>query len=170
MRTSKNSPPLLNPSNFLYLSLFSSLLLPLVFVRQGILLQVVEQPAKGGKSRSRLASFASRSSNINSSPVNSSSKFQNDDRFHQFNQQAIFSNLNNANSTGNIAAFSYQQQNVPDNQSQTTTTTTVPSSSNIATTELIRQCFLFTNHLLLCTRTKDGKLHLLEVSNSLDLV
>lgn len=30
--------------------------------------------------------------------------------------------------------------------------------------ELIRQCFLFTNHLLLCTRTKDGKLMLLEVS------
>lgn len=28
----------------------------------------------------------------------------------------------------------------------------------------IRQCFLFTNHLLLCVRAKDGKLHLLEVS------
>lgn len=30
--------------------------------------------------------------------------------------------------------------------------------------ELVRQCFLFTNHLLLCTRTKEGKLRLLEVS------
>lgn len=30
--------------------------------------------------------------------------------------------------------------------------------------ELVRQCFLFTNHLLLCTRTKEGKLELLEVS------
>lgn len=30
--------------------------------------------------------------------------------------------------------------------------------------ELVRQCFLFTNHLLLCTRTREGKLHLLEVS------
>lgn len=34
--------------------------------------------------------------------------------------------------------------------------------------ELIRQCFLFTNHLLLCTRTKDGKLHLLEVSDCIN--
>lgn len=30
--------------------------------------------------------------------------------------------------------------------------------------ELVRQCFLFTNHLLLCTRTKEGKLELVEVS------
>lgn len=35
--------------------------------------------------------------------------------------------------------------------------------------ELVRQCFLFTNHLLLCTRTKDGKLRLLEVSSSVCL-
>ncbi|KAG9510756.1 Ras-specific guanine nucleotide-releasing factor 2, partial [Fragariocoptes setiger] len=28
--------------------------------------------------------------------------------------------------------------------------------------EYVRQCFLFTNHLLLCTRTKDGKLHLVQ--------
>jgi hypothetical protein len=32
--------------------------------------------------------------------------------------------------------------------------------------ELVRQCFLFTNHLLMCTRTKDGKLRLLEVSGA----
>ena len=30
--------------------------------------------------------------------------------------------------------------------------------------ELVRQCFLFSNHLLLCTRTSNGKLQLLDVS------
>ncbi|GIX86265.1 ras-specific guanine nucleotide-releasing factor 2 [Caerostris extrusa] len=29
-------------------------------------------------------------------------------------------------------------------------------------TEVIRQCFLFTNHMLLCTRSTNGKLHLIE--------
>ncbi|RWS12626.1 ras GTP exchange factor-like protein [Dinothrombium tinctorium] len=28
--------------------------------------------------------------------------------------------------------------------------------------ELLRQCFLFTNHMLLCTRAPNGKLHLVE--------
>ncbi|GFY37855.1 ras-specific guanine nucleotide-releasing factor 2 [Trichonephila inaurata madagascariensis] len=31
-------------------------------------------------------------------------------------------------------------------------------------TEVVRQCFLFTNHMLLCTRSTNGKLHLIEVS------
>ena len=29
--------------------------------------------------------------------------------------------------------------------------------------EIVRQCYLFTNHMLLCTRTSGGKLTLLEV-------
>ncbi|XP_042899725.1 ras-specific guanine nucleotide-releasing factor 2-like isoform X2 [Parasteatoda tepidariorum] len=29
-------------------------------------------------------------------------------------------------------------------------------------TEVVRQCFLFTNHMLLCTRSTNGKLHLIE--------
>lgn len=29
--------------------------------------------------------------------------------------------------------------------------------------EVQRQCFLFSNHMLLCTRTSNGKLHLVEV-------
>lgn len=29
--------------------------------------------------------------------------------------------------------------------------------------EVVRQCYLFTNHMLLCTRTSAGKLHLVEV-------
>lgn len=30
--------------------------------------------------------------------------------------------------------------------------------------EVVRQCYLFTNHMLLCNRTSAGKLHLVEVS------
>ncbi|CAA3006359.1 ras-specific guanine nucleotide-releasing factor 2-like [Olea europaea subsp. europaea] len=36
--------------------------------------------------------------------------------------------------------------------------------------ELVHQCFLFTNHLILCTRTKEGKLRLLEVNEGLVFV
>jgi len=32
--------------------------------------------------------------------------------------------------------------------------------------EIVRQCYLFTNHMLLCTRTSGGKLNLLEVKSS----
>lgn len=30
--------------------------------------------------------------------------------------------------------------------------------------DVVRQCFLFTNHMLLCTRASNGKLHLTEVN------
>lgn len=132
---------------------------------------MVEHSVKGGKNRSRLASFASRQAGAgwsgNSANISntSSNKSQTpDDRFHhQSNQQTNFAGsiFNSSSSVpgGNVTAssasvfggatFSLYQC---DNQA--------PS----ATKELIRQCFLFTNHLLLCTRTKDGKLHLLEVS------
>jgi len=30
--------------------------------------------------------------------------------------------------------------------------------------DVVRQCFLFTNHMLMCTRASNGKLHLAEVS------
>lgn len=32
--------------------------------------------------------------------------------------------------------------------------------------DVVRQCFLFTNHMLLCTRASNGKLHLAEVSST----
>lgn len=37
-------------------------------------------------------------------------------------------------------------------------------------TEVVRQCFLFTNHMLLCTRSTNGKLHLIEVSGFLQFI
>lgn len=42
--------------------------------------------------------------------------------------------------------------------------TSWPNSMSNANNNLIRQCFLFTNYLLLCSRTKDGRLKLLDVS------
>lgn len=91
-------------------------------------MQVDQSPAKAGKSRSRLASFASRQVNRQQPDCHAQLVQTNSGNSHQLNC---------------------------DNQMTTTTTTK----------ELIRQCFLFTNHLLLCTRTKDGKLHPLEVSS-----
>ncbi|KAG8181966.1 hypothetical protein JTE90_026905 [Oedothorax gibbosus] len=35
-------------------------------------------------------------------------------------------------------------------------------------TEVVRQCFLFTNHMLLCTRSTNGKLHLIEHKSKSD--
>lgn len=114
-----------------------------VFVRQGILMQVVEQhSSKGGKARSRLASFASRT------PSN-----QKNQQFHHYQ----------LNDLGHYAQMMYGSNNL-DNRTQNYNSGNNINDNHQNTKELIRQCFLFTNHLLLCTRTKDGKLHLLEVS------
>ncbi|CAL1269973.1 unnamed protein product [Larinioides sclopetarius] len=37
-------------------------------------------------------------------------------------------------------------------------------------TEVVRQCFLFTNHMLLCTRSTNGKLHLIEHRSKSDQI
>lgn len=109
-------------------------------------MQVVEQQnSKSGKTRSMLASFASRTS---SNQKNHHPQSQMNADFGH-NAQAMY---------GNSTNFDHQYR---------TTQNYYPASGNDNhqnTKELIRQCFLFTNHLLLCTRTKDGKLHLLEVS------
>lgn len=113
-----------------------------VFVRQGILLQVIEMPCKASRSaRSRLASFAARpsgkSAGANCAPdchtqvARTSSAALNSPAYHLHHHH-----------------HHHHNQAHCDSQAK----------------ELVRQCFLFTNHLLLCTRTKDGKLHLLEVS------
>lgn len=112
-----------------------------VFVRQGILLQVVDDKAhKSG--RSRLSSLSVRGT------TNLQQQLDADDHYQHLAQLAQRAQSGQQLNYLNHAYSSSHHQNQHDSQ----------------TKELVRQCFLFTNHLLLCTRTKDGKLRLLEVS------
>lgn len=128
-----------------------------MFVRQGILLQALDkEPAatSGGwhkSGRSRLSSFASRSAasqqqqlqlQLQQQLQQQTAQLQDDEHYHltQLAQRSTGS--------GPLNYCHWLGAEGPGGQ----------------TKELIRQCFLFTNHLLLCTRTKEGKLRLLEVS------
>lgn len=184
-----------------------------VFVRQGVLLQVV-------RSRSRLSSFAARGS---SAPRHSGAigadqtggvaaavafaAASQQAAHHQLCGSGVFAALSSDSAafglgadghahapthsrsgsaasvpatvtaapepSGCAAAWPAQMQTPSQTQTQIHThNAAAPPSHDPAaalafgapTKELVRQCFLFTNHLLLCTRTKDGKLRLLDVS------
>lgn len=113
-----------------------------VFVRQGILMQVVESGGKSSKSRSRLTSFAARHSH--------------NQLFNRQDQQHLQELYNQSSDRSQFGQLSGNSGWLPSEYLH----------HSYQSKELVRQCFLFTNHLLLCTRTKDGKLHLLEVSPS----
>lgn len=119
-------------------------------------MQVDQSAGKSGKSRSRLASFASRQVN----------RAQ-----HQHQQADCHAQLVASGNSGKDSPhhhYQYCDNNNNNNQHQhhqQQQQLQLQQHSAVQTKELIRQCFLFTNHLLLCTRTKDGKLHLLEVSS-----
>lgn len=152
-----------------------------VFVRQGILLQVFDETKQSNqKGRSRLSSFSVRGSsntngthhhnntNTNSNNIVSyqqqllmlqhQHQFYHDDHYHHLTQLA--QRTQSHSHLGTHGATYYANSG--------------PASGGAAhggqqhhrhsSKELVRQCFLFTNHLLLCTRTKEGKLRLLDVS------
>lgn len=110
-----------------------------VFVRQGILLQVVErEPGDKKSAKSRLSSLGLH----RAAPADGGGDESN------YKPTGLFANyFSSAPSTGSGSGGGGGG-----------------GGHGEQTKELIRQCFLFTNHLLLCTRTKDGKLRLLDVS------
>lgn len=168
-----------------------------VFVRQGVLLQVV-------RARSRLSSFAARGSSAlhysGAIAANQTGGVAAAVAAAAASQQAhhlggglssIFSTLSSnpfgATDTAATAAGSHAHvarshsgsaASVQANAAQQADSSSASGwqqapawgeppaqlAYGAPTKELVRQCFLFTNHLLLCTRTKDGKLRLLDVS------
>lgn len=106
---------------------------PTVFVRQGILLQLMDKETHQKGAKSRLGSFG---------VYRAAAGGQLEPEERPAGSSGLFGNYFSSASSAGGAASNHDGQ----------------------TRELIRQCFLFTNHLILCTRTKDGKLRLLEVS------
>lgn len=97
--------------------------------------------SKSARSRSRLSSFT----DWNPGPSVQSI-------LQQFNMA-----IGNSNDTSNSVNFSQQTGSSLFQHLE-------PSNSTNFSSPMSRHCFLFSNYLLLCVRTKDGKLQLLEVS------
>jgi len=164
-----------------------------VFVRQGILLQVVDEAKTHKSCRSRLSSLASGYRNCSGGGGGASNGLASGPAANLVQANLYFLQQqfdhNHSHSHGHNHNHNQEQQ-----ASQTAASQPGAALSHLAqlaqrassghalewtnqqqhhhqahhshsSKELVRQCFLFTNHLLLCTRTKEGKLRLLEVSS-----
>lgn len=147
-----------------------------VFIRQGILAQFIEPFALNFVSVSDINACDNGSSSsvyvdrIHGASVGSGGNIFTRRKSKSARSRSRLSSLADWNPTPSVQSL-LQQFNFGCNSNQldflsSSFSQDIGSSSS---NNLLRHCFLFTNHLILCVRSKDGKLQLLEVSGWLGL-